>query len=270
MSMKRHKLGNPGWKALNSPASLGAPQPLIVRVESLPPRSYFVEHSHSWHQLVYAVTGVLTVSADARSIAISPEQAVWLPTGTKHSVGSLMGAEFRSLWVADDACPGVAPDVAVFEVSGLLRALIVEGATLNSTVDPDYTNRVVALIFDQLRRARAATAALPWPQHPKLLALCEALYADPANSRDADRWGHDLGMSARTLTRHFEQEVGMSLRDWRVRLRLFKAIELLCGEAPITDIALDLGYASASAFIYMFRKEMGCSPLQYRRRLGGA
>ncbi|WP_334415348.1 MULTISPECIES: hypothetical protein [unclassified Bradyrhizobium] len=33
-------------------------------------------------------------------------------------------------------------------------------------------------------------------------------------------------MSARTLTRHFEREVGMSLRAWRQRVRLFKAIEL--------------------------------------------
>jgi AraC-like DNA-binding protein len=269
MSMKRHRLKNLGWKALETPAGLGSPQPLIVRVETLPARSYFVEHSHSWHQLVYAVTGVLTVSAQGRRIAISPEQAVWLPTGTKHSVGSLMGAEFRSLWVADDACPGITPDVAVFEVSGLLRALIVEGAKLNPADDRDYINRVVALILDQLRRARAAMAALPWPKHPTLLALCEALYADPANSRGVDRWGRELGMSTRTLTRHFEKDVGMSLRAWRLRLRLFKAIELLCGEAPITEIALDLGYASASAFIYMFRKEMGCSPLQYRRRLGG-
>ena len=31
--------------------------------------------------------------------------------------------------------------------------------------------------------------------------------------------------------------------------------------------ALDLGYASASAFIYMFRQEMGCSPQHYRRML---
>jgi AraC-like DNA-binding protein len=61
----------------------------------------------------------------------------------------------------------------------------------------------------------------------------------------------------------------MSLRAWRLRLRLFKAIELLCGDAPITDIALDLGYASASAFIYMFRNEMGYSPLQYRSKLRG-
>ena len=267
--MKRHTPKRVIWKSLESPSDLGSPNPIVVRVQSLPARSQFVEHSHSWNQLVYAVAGVLTVSAEGRSMAISPEQAVWLPTGTRHSVGSLMGAEFRSLWVANDACPGIMPEVSVVEVSGLLRALIIEGATLNSVDDREYANRVVGLILDQLRRARTTSAVLPWPRHPSLLAFCEALYADPADSRDADEWGRELGMSSRTLTRHFEQEVGMSLRAWRLRLRLFKAIELLCGDAPITDIALDLGYASASAFIYMFRNEMGYSPLQYRSKLRG-
>jgi AraC-like DNA-binding protein len=256
-----------GWKPLESPGDLGSPDPIIVRVESLPARSYFVEHSHTWNQLVYAVSGVLTVSAEGRSMAISPEQAVWLPTGIKHTVGSLMGAEFRSLWVAHDACPGIMSEVSVVEVSGLLRALIIEGASLNSSDDRDYASRIVALMLDQLQRARTTSAVLPWPKHPTLLAFCEALYADPANPRDIDEWGHELGMSSRTLTRRFEQEVGMSLRAWRLRLRLFKSIELLCGDAPITEIALDLGYASASAFIFMFRKEMGYSPLQHRRRL---
>jgi AraC-like DNA-binding protein len=254
------------WKSL-APNELGPPRPLIVRVQSLPPRSHFAEHNHPWSQLVYSIAGALTVSAQGMSIVISPEQAVWLPTGIRHSVGSLMGAEFRSLWVADNACLGIAPKMTVFQVSGLLRALIIEGASLNEAKDLDYANRVAALILDQLQRAQTASAALPWPKHPALLRLCEALYADPADSRDTDEWGSELGMSTRTLTRRFEREVGMSLRDWRLRLRLFKSIELLGGGAPITEIALDLGYASPSAFIYMFRREMGCSPLQYRRRL---
>jgi AraC-like DNA-binding protein len=157
--------------------------------------------------------------------------------------------------------------MAVFQVSGLLRALIIEAASLSGTKDFGYASRVAALILDQLQRAPEASTALPWPKQPTLLGLCEALYTDPADSRDTDEWGFELGMSSRTLTRRFEQEVGMSLREWRLSLRLFKSIEMLGGDAPITDIALDLGYGSPSAFIYMFRKEMGCSPLQYRRKL---
>jgi AraC-like DNA-binding protein/quercetin dioxygenase-like cupin family protein len=267
MSMKRQpSRKDVEWNRIDAPRGLGSPKPLIVRVQSLPAKSYFAEHSHAWNQLVYAVAGALTVDTEGKSIVISPEQAVWLPTGTRHSVGSLTGAEFRSLWIADNATRGVTSRSTLIRVSSLLRALILEAASLRRE-DRRYADRVTALILDQLRRATPVAAALPWPRHPTLLGLCEALYADPADLRDADGWGSELAMSRRTLTRRFAQEVGMSLREWRLRLRLFKSMELLAGDAPITDIALDLGYASPSAFIYMFRKEMGCSPLQYRGRL---
>ena len=93
-----------------------------------------------------------------------------------------------------------------------------------------------------------------------LAALCEVLYADPADPRGPEAWGREIGMSERTLARRFEAEVGMSFRTWRRRLRLFKAIELLGGGLDVTRTAMDLGYGSTSAFIYAFRTEMGCSP----------
>ncbi len=75
-------------------------------------------------------------------------------------------------------------------------------------------------------------------------------------------------MSERTLARRFEAEVGMSLRSWRRRLRLFKAIELLGGGLDVTQTAMELGYGSTSAFVYAFRTEMGCSPQAYMRGRG--
>jgi AraC-like DNA-binding protein len=74
-----------------------------------------------------------------------------------------------------------------------------------------------------------------------------------------------LGLSARTLTRRFNDEVGLSLSVWRRRLRMFKAIEMLGGGCSVTQTAFDLGYGSSSAFIFAFRQEMGRSPLAYCR-----
>ena len=72
-------------------------------------------------------------------------------------------------------------------------------------------------------------------------------------------------MSERTLARGFEAEVGMSLRSWRRRQRLFKAIDLMGGGQDVTRTAMELGYGSTSAFVYAFRTEMGCSPQAYIR-----
>lgn len=254
------------WQEL-MPPDLGAPQPLIVRVESLPPRHCFADHAHTWNQLVYAISGVLTVTLEGSCFVIPSEQAAWVPAGMRHRVGSLLGAEFRSLWLDDQICCGIATNCVVFSVSPLLRALIIEAAKLQHEQDDDrYTDRVVHLIVDQLRRAQPLPAALPWPRRGPVVALCEALYADPADRRGPAQWGATLGLSLRTLARRFNEEIGMTLSQWRRRLRLIKAVEMLGGGCSVTQTALDLGYGSPSAFIYAFRREMGMSPQAYCRR----
>jgi AraC-like DNA-binding protein len=259
------------WETIAAPPDALPPHPMTVRAQSIPARHSFHEHAHAWHQMVYAISGVLTVAVEGQSLVISPRQAVWLPTGLRHRVGSLLGAEFRSLWIADEAGKGLPANPTVFGVSPLLRALVVEAAEIEHQENRDgYASRVTDLILDQLRRAPPLAGALPWPRSGSLATLCEALYADPADSRGPVAWGRELGMSGRTLARRFEAELGMSLRSWRRRLRLFKSIELMGGGLSVTQTALELGYGSTSAFIYAFRSDMGCSPQAYIRGSSGA
>jgi len=45
---------------------------------------------------------------------------------------------------------------------------------------------------------------------------------------------------------------------------------MLEGESPrLADIARDLGHANVSAFCRAFRREVGCTPAEYRRRVTG-
>lgn len=255
------------WKIVEAPPDAAPPQPMTVRAQTIPARHAFREHAHGWNQLVHAISGALTVAVEGQSLVISPEQAVWLPTGLRHRVGSLLGAEFRSLWISDAVDQDLPVAVAVIGVSPLLRALIVEAAAIEGEDRGDgYAGRVTALVIDQIRRAPPLSGALPWPRGGALAALCETLHADPADPRSAEAWGRELGMSGRTLARRFEAELGMSLRSWRRRLRLFKAVELMGGGLDVTRTALELGYGSSSAFAYAFRAAMGCSPRAYMRR----
>jgi hypothetical protein len=76
----------------------------------------------------------------------------------------------------------------VFGVSPLLRALIIEAATLQDEPDDaGYAGRAVHLIVDQLRRAQPLPAALPWPR--QVATLCEALYDEPDNQRGPQQGG---------------------------------------------------------------------------------
>lgn len=252
------------WTPISAPPGVLPPQPITMRAQSIPARHEFPEHAHDWHQVVYAIEGVLMVTTENRSFVISPKQAVWLPSGVRHRVGSLHGAEFRSLWIAVDAGRNLPTSPSVLSVSPLLTELIVEAAAIEGfLIDDGYPDRIATLILDQLRRAKLLSAGLPWPRSERLLRLCEALYIDPADARTSDEWARTLGMSQRTLARQFETEMGLSLRSWRRQLRLLRAIELLSSGTAVTETAMQLGYGSASAFVFAFRTEMGSSPHAY-------
>jgi AraC-like DNA-binding protein len=55
----------------------------------------------------------------------------------------------------------------------------------------------------------------------------------------------------------------MTVGKWRQQLRLMQAMRLLAEGAKITHAALEAGYSTPSAFIFMFRKTLGTTPGAY-------
>lgn len=256
-----------GWNMIEVPDMAALPRPIFLRAQHLAPKSAFPLHTHNWNQFVYATSGSLVVSVEEALYVITPEQAIWIPTGIEHTTGALNGAEFRNLYVADIPQLNMPKTCTVYAASLLFKALILEIEHLeNTTQDLAYWDKVEDLLFEQLRRLSKQDFHLPWASSHKLQIMCEAIYQNPSDPRTIQDWGQQLGASTRTLVRHFEKELGMTFRDWRYRLRLYLALEWLCTTQPITAIALTLGYASASAFTYMFREAMGCTPSEWRAK----
>jgi len=71
------------------------------------------------------------------------------------------------------------------------------------------------------------------------------------------------GASRRTLERIFRTETGMSLGQWVRRRKLLDALRRLAAGEAVNAVALELGYSSASAFVAMFRRELGHTPTRY-------
>jgi AraC-like DNA-binding protein len=240
------------------------PTPVYLRTQQLQAGEFFAMHTHDWHQFVYATTGSLIIQLEHSRNLITPLQGVWLPAGTLHATGTQQGAAFRSLYFDSGTDLHLPAACQMYSITSLLREVICELHKIVREEDSHaYRGHLHQLVIDQLQRLMPMNLYLPWPRSPRLQALCESIYQDPANGLSIEDWGRHLGASSRTLTRHFEKEVCMTLRDWRTRLRLFKALEWLERGIPIMRTALDLGYASQSAFSYMFKCHMGCSPRQW-------
>jgi len=256
-----------GWGSLRIPSMDALPRRIVMRSQYVPARHSFADHAHDWHQLIYAISGTLMVMMAGARYVITPQQAMWIPKGVLHTTGTLHGSVIRSLYV--EAQPGLnMPEHGcLLTVSPLMKALIIERTAVESRPEPEhYVSQIDDLILAQLPRQGRDGLSLPWPESPALRTLCQTLYDDPADETGMEDWGKRLGASSRTLARRFEKELGTSLRDWRQQLRLFRAVEWLAAGRSITDTALDLGYASPSAFTFMFRTALGVSPSRHRRR----
>lgn len=89
----------------------------------------------------------------------------------------------------------------------------------------------------------------------------------PAEWPDLERMARHLNMAPSTLRRHLEDE-GQSYQSIKDELRRDLALELLGGSSrSVLDVAMELGFAEASAFHRAFKKWTGIPPGEYRRKL---
>jgi AraC-like DNA-binding protein len=77
------------------------------------------------------------------------------------------------------------------------------------------------------------------------------------------------GLSARTLQRRCEDELGFGWREFVREARILRAMELLAqGGHPVGWVARAVGFSSLSAFTLAFSKRVGMSPSEFARRHG--
>jgi transcriptional regulator GlxA family with amidase domain len=77
------------------------------------------------------------------------------------------------------------------------------------------------------------------------------------------------GLAGRSFARRFQQATGMAPLEYVHTLRLEEAKHMLeSGEEPVESIANEVGYEDAAFFSRLFRRKVGLTPVQYRRRFG--
>jgi AraC-like DNA-binding protein len=82
------------------------------------------------------------------------------------------------------------------------------------------------------------------------------------------RTPNSAGAAKRTVERLFKEDVGIAFGKWRQQLRLMHAMRLLAEGVKVSHAALEAGYGSPSAFIFMFNKTLGTTPAAYFRMSG--
>ncbi len=240
------------------------PRPVVAVALNYPSGHLMPAHIHQSAQLLYASKGVMTVTTNMGIWVVPPERAVWVPMLTQHEIRTFGRLSMRTLYIKGNAVFDLPKQCCVVTVSRLMRELILYATTLPQLYDlsgPDA--RIMSVILDQIKSLPVTPLDLRIPQDPRLSRIYEALVDNPADNRSLEDWGHKVGACSRTLTRLFQAETAMNFRQWRQQFRILEALKRLGQQESVTNIALDLGYDSPSAFICMFKKALGKTPGQY-------
>lgn len=243
-------------------------RPVGALAQDYPNGHIVAPHQHARAQLIYATAGIMEVRTRESFWVIPPQRALWIPADVSHEIRMRGKVEMRTLYVDVGRCAIDAPTVPVaLRVSPLLRELILR--TMAMPADYDLHGKdglVVDLLLCEIEWKTEAPLHLQVPQDPRLRKIFDAYLAAPADARSLQDWADVVGASSRTLERRFITEFGLPFREWRQHMRLLGALPLLGAGRPITQVALEVGYDTPSAFSTMFRRIMGVTPSEYLLR----
>lgn len=220
----------------------------------------------NWDRLVYASRGAMRVSTASAEWMVPPHRAVWVPAGIRHEVRMKGRVSFRTLYFRTDVSEALPRECRVVNVSPLLRELVLHVGR-RAAADPHLGSdgASISLLLQQLASIDVVPLQLPLPRDPRALAAAALLRKAALIRASLSSVARAAGASARTLQRLFPAETGLTFEKWRQRACLIRALELLSEGKKVTAVSFEVGYESPSAFIAMFRRELGATPRDYFR-----
>ena len=227
-------------------------------------------HSHLEDQLLFASEGVMTVETCQGLWVVPPLRAAWIPAETTHGVGMSGRVSMRTLYFSPRLCKTLPRRCLVINISPLLRELILHACEFSKLRRRVVAERhVIEMILDQLKLVESVPIQLPHPRDARARKLADMLRANPREQRPLEQLSRKCGASKRTMQRLFAEESAMSFSRWRQRARLIHAMQRLAAGQSVTAAAFEAGYNTTSAFISMFRKQLGTTPTRYLSNAGG-
>jgi len=133
-------------------------------------------HRHARSQLLYASSGVMTVSTARGIWVVPPLRAVWIPAFTNHQIGCSGKLSMRTLYIKPEVSSNLPSDCCVVAIPPLMRELILYAVMLPRLYEPNSPEeRIMKVILDLIRTLKVAPLDLPIPGDARLQRIYRTL-----------------------------------------------------------------------------------------------
>jgi AraC-like DNA-binding protein/quercetin dioxygenase-like cupin family protein len=233
---------------------------LVTSSLSLPAGARIDRHRHHSHQIVYPSSGAVSVTTPAGTWITPVNRAIWVPAGCWHEHRFHGHTQFHGVALDPERYRRGPVAPTVLAVNPLMRELIIACSQTEAT-HPDEHHRMLAVLHDQLQVTSIREPLwIPTPADGRLRQACALIADDLTAPLTLQQIGSQIGVSQRTLSRLFSDELAMTFPQWRTQLRLHHALMLLAQHLDVTSVALKCGWATPSAFIDTYRRAFGHTP----------
>ena len=198
---------------------------------------------------------------------VPPQLAAWVPAHIPHRLEIMTDAELWMVhWDPEDIRESglhASLDRAfALRVTRLLRSLLEAAMVIDA--NSKKADAVVRLMLYELTAMQDAPTFLPLPTSAAGKRVAHLVLADHQHKLDLSELAFQAATSVRTASRVFPAETGLTLKAWRQRARIVRAMERLAGGASPAAAARDTGFASTAAFSSAFRKVTAMTPTAFK------
>ena len=250
-------------------------------------------HRHRAMEITVCEHGAVKFDAGGRAWTLLPGTVFVTQPGTVHRLRSnVRGSVLRWIFVTfpkkDESFLGLSDDDAVIMVrrlKGLNEWLYrMPSADLHLIGDllADYQRpgaasemRLVRFRADALRFLLSVIDSTPVqadvPSASRIYSLITRMRRNPEKEYPIESLIAETEMSETSLATAFKHDTGQTPHEFLVTCRIRKAMDILAKDpsARITDLAVELGFASSQHFAARFRRETGKTPTEWRASGGG-
>ncbi len=237
------------------------------------------EYKHKKARLLYAEGGIIHVFTATKHWYLPARFYMWIPANTTYHLESTSSRiplySFYFKEMAD--MPSVLSVPNIFLSNDLMREMFLfardwAGGVSKTTNYSKYCllRATMAIIPDTSSPIDAFPMQHPYPKSEKLKSVARYLNSNIDQSFTIEQIAERFGMSSRSLSRLFKEDMGISYVRFLRAIRIAKALELMSeNNYTILEIAIRVGYNELSSFSNIFTRVTGIRPSIYMAKING-
>ncbi|MEI1682955.1 AraC family transcriptional regulator [Acinetobacter baumannii] len=218
--------------------------------------------------LIYCFSKKSNIKIDSNFIQSPPSYGIWIPKKYLDERVIINSQDYCVIGIPSkltNALPQVISTIICsFLTDSILRHCKEKSIT---EIKTEKDKHLYQVLLDQITDSEYSNSFLPLTNHPKLSAILQYIKDHPSRNINISGIAKQFEINERTLSRQCNKELGMSLIEWKQRLKILNTISYLDGNMPIENIAKNLGYSTTSGFITMFKQWTGLTPNKYKKEI---